>query len=330
MNVIISLLAVLALVAIAFVGAGGAGLRTLFGVVIPYVAILTFVVGVVYRIIKWARSPVPFKIPTTCGQQKTLPWIKHSKLEAPHNTLQVIGRMLLEILLFRSLFRNTKVELKEDRNLAYGENIWLWLAGLAFHWCFLIIFLRHFRFFVEPVPFFVSLLEFGDAFFEIGVPALFVTDAIMIAAVTYLLLRRLFIPQIRYISLPADYFPLFLILGIAITGVLMRHFLKVDLLSVKQLALGLFTFSPKVPEGIGVLFYIHLFLVSTLLLYFPFSKLLHMPGVFMSPTRNTANNGREVRYVNPWNYPVKVHTYEEWEDEFREVMREAGMPLEKE
>ena len=52
--------------------------------------------------------------------------------------------------------------------------------------------------------------------------------------------------------------------------------------------------------------------------------------MFLSPTRNLANNNRTERHVNPWNYPVKVHTYQEWEDEFREKMRAAGMPLERE
>jgi nitrate reductase gamma subunit len=70
--------------------------------------------------------------------------------------------------------------------------------------------------------------------------------------------------------------------------------------------------------------------VSTLFAYFPFSKLMHMAGVFLSPTRNLAANSREVRHVNPWNAPVPVHTYQEYEDEFRVRMREAGLPLEKE
>jgi hypothetical protein len=37
-----------------------------------------------------------------------------------------------------------------------------------------------------------------------------------------------------------------------------------------------------------------------------------------------------VRHVNPWNYPVKVHTYEEYEDDFRVKMKNAGLPVEKE
>ena len=79
----------------------------------------------------------------------------------------------------------------------------------------------------------------------------------------------------------------------------------------------------------GAWFFVHLALVSTLAAYFPFSKLVHMGGVFLSPTRNLANNNRMKRHINPWNYPVKVHTYEEWEDEFRDKIVAAGMPLEK-
>ncbi len=67
-----------------------------------------------------------------------------------------------------------------------------------------------------------------------------------------------------------------------------------------------------------------------LLAYFPFSKLMHMPGVFLSPTRNLANDNRARRHVNPWNAPVKVHTYEEWEEEFHKALKSAGFPLEKE
>ena len=109
----------------------------------------------------------------------------------------------------------------------------------------------------------------------------------------------------------------------------MRYFIRVDITSVKELVLGLFKFSPTVPDGIGVMFFIHLFIVCVLISYIPFSKLMHMGGIFLSPTRNLANNNRKVRHVNPWNYPVKVHTYEEYEDEFRDLLIEAGIPVEK-
>jgi nitrate reductase gamma subunit len=305
--------------------------EVLFGIVIPYLAVVTFIVGMVYRVIKWARSPVPFRIPTTCGQQKSLPWIKHGKLESPHNLLGVLGRMALEILFFRSLFRNTKADIKDGR-IVYGGNKWLWLGGLAFHWTFLIVVLRHLRFFMEPTPQFVYYIQNLDGLLQVGVPVLYATDVILLGAVSYLFLRRVINPQVRYISLEGDYFPLFLILAIGTTGVLMRYLpaSRVDIIGVKELATGLLTFNPIIPPDIGGMFYIHLFLVSLLLVYFPLSKLVHMGGVFLSPTRNLANNNRVRRHVNPWNYPVEGHSYEEYEDEFRELMKSAGLPLEKE
>jgi nitrate reductase gamma subunit len=329
LNLGISFAAVILLILIALGGVAGIEAYSLFGIIIPYAAFIVFLGGVTYRSVVWAKSPVPFRIPTTCGQQKSLPWIKSSFLESPHNTAGVIGRMALEVLFFRSLFRNSKLEPREGKPI-YGGAKWLWLAGLAFHWSFLIIVFRHLRFFFEPVPGCVNLLATLDGLFEIGVPTLFLTDALFLVSVTYLFLRRLAIPWLRYISLPADYFPLLLILAIGLSGFLMRHVYKVDLYKVKELALGWVRFQPQVPEGIGWIFYLHLFLVSVLLAYFPMSKLVHMGGVFLSPTRNLPNDNRMHRHVNPWNYPVKVHPYEEYEDEFREKMKTAGIPVEKE
>jgi len=330
MGLIFSFFAVITLGVIVFAGVKAAHLHFLFGVIIPYAAFITFIVGVIYRIVKWGSSPVPFRIPTTGGQEKSFPWIKYSKLDNPFTSLGVIGRMALEVLLFRSLFRNTKAGLREGPNLTYGSAKWLWLGGLAFHWTFLIILLRHLRLFTEPIPYFVTLLESLDGFFQVAAPVLYLSDIIFLIAVSYLFLRRVIIPQIRYISLAADYFPLFLIGAIGVSGVLMRYFLKTDVVGIKQLIMGLITFNPVVPQTIGTIFYIHLFLVSALLAYFPMSKLMHMAGVFLSPTRNLANNNRAERHVNPWNYPVKVHTYEEYEEEFREKMKSVGLPVEKE
>ena len=330
MKILLPFVAVAALVLVALAGVEVANLQSLFGIVIPYAAVATFIIGVIYRVVKWGQSPVPFCITTTCGQQKTLPWIKQSKLENPSTTLGVIGRMALEVFLFRSLFRNIKTELRDGPKVVYGSEKWLWLAGLAFHWSFLIILIRHFRFFAQKVPFPIHLMEVLDSFLQIGAPLFYMTDAVLLGAVTYLFIRRIYIPQVRYISLPADYFPLFLIFGIAASGVLMRYFTKVDVVGVKQLTMGLVSFNPVIPKGIGGIFYVHLFLISILFAYFPFSKLVHMAGVFMSPTRNMTGNSREVRHVNPWNYPVHVHTYEEYENDFREKMKSVDLPVEKE
>ena len=258
----------------------------LFATIIPYVAMSLFLIGIIYRVINWARSPVPFRWPTTSGQQKSLSWIKANNLESPYNIWGVLGRMFLEIFLFRSLFRNTKVELREGPKITYGSDKFLWIGAMAFHWCFLIIVLRHFRFFTEPVIEFVHWLQSIDGLFEIAVPVLYISNILIVIGLGYLLSRRVFNPQVRYISLVSDYLALFLLFSVVLSGIWMRYFDKVDIIKVKEFAMSLVAFSPQIPDGISSIFYIHLFFVSVLLIYFPFSKLLHMAGVFFSPSRN--------------------------------------------
>ena len=327
MKVIYPLIAVLLLAAVGYLGAA-AGLDFLFGVIIPYLSVLLFFVGFTWRIFDWMKSPVPFRIPTTCGQAKSLKWIKRDELESPSGFWGVVGRMSLEVLFFRSLFRNNKAEIAPGPSLAYASSKWLWMAGLIFHWSLLVIVLRHYRFFLASIPGFVEFLESIDGFLQITLPTLYITDLLLVLAVTFLVLRRLASAQMRIISLSTDYFPLFLILAIALSGISMRYLDKVDIVAVKVLVQGLVSFQFDAPGEIGPIFYVHLFLVCVLASYFPFSKLMHMGGIFLSPTRNLANNSREKRHINPWNPEVKFRTYKEYEDEFREKMVKADLPTE--
>jgi nitrate reductase gamma subunit len=338
MNVLIALAATVVLAAIAYL-VSTAGAQIVFGIIVPYVALVLFLGGVLWRIFTWARVPVPFKIPTTCGQQVSLPWIKSATIESPHTWWGVVARMALEVFFFRSLFRNTRTELhramgKGDvSKLAYASNEWLWLFALIFHYSFLLIFLRHFRLFTHPVPEWINGIAYLDGFLQIGVPVLYLTDMGIVVAATFLFVRRLWHPHLRFISLVQDYFPLFLILGVAITGILLRYWVRVDVVYVKELALGLLSFNPPtdadVLGSINAMFFTHLFLVSVLIAYLPFSKLSHMAGVFFSPTRNMTNDNRMRRHVNPWSPKVKFHTYDEWENEFRKKMKAAGLPVDR-
>lgn len=336
MNVLAPLVAVLAIVAVSWLAAGiGIG-RALFGVVVPYVAIIAFLYGVISRVLAWASTPVPFNISTTCGQQKSLDWIRNNPIENPHTKAGVFGRMVLEVLLFRSLFRNVRHEFVSRENyeprLAYKTSLWLWLGAIVFHYSFLVVFLRHYRFFTLTTPAPLQLVEGLDGFLQIGSPIIFMSGFTLLAAAIYLMLRRLAIAQVRYISLATDYFPLWLLIGVALTGIVMRYTsLRVDITEVKNLCMGLMRFRPGIPSGeIGGIFFAHLALVSVLFAYLPYSKLSHMFGVFFSPTRNLVGASRMHRHVNPWNYPVDVHTYEEYEDEFRDKMKAAGVPVDKE
>ena len=91
-----SLLVVALIGAIAWAGSA-IGLSYLFGVVLPYVAVVTFFLGVIWRMVYWAKSPVPFSIPTTGGQEKSLDFIKHEKWDCPNTiiTPHMSGNMAL-------------------------------------------------------------------------------------------------------------------------------------------------------------------------------------------------------------------------------------------
>lgn len=333
MNAFLTLFMVFLLVLIPVFGVGAADMSSLFGITIPYLAVAIFFAGFAAKIYKWASAPVPFRIPTTGGQQKSLDFIAYNELDNPTTVRTTWARMILEVLTFRSLFRNTETAIHwkegEEPKVGYFSAKWLWLFALAFHYSFLVIFLRHMRFFTEPVPFFVTMLDSVDSAFQIAQPSLYQSDILLVAGVLFLLGRRLLKPAIRYLSQAADFFPLFLILAIALSGIYMRYMERVNIAAIKKLTMGLATFSPVIPEGITTSFYVHIFLISVLLAYFPFSKLMHMGGVFLSPTRNQANNSRMEHHENPWNPRIPPHSYEAYEDDFREPMAEAGLPLEK-
>ena len=330
MGVAYALILVMGLVLFAWIGVRTFQLTYLFGVILPYTAMIVFFLGVLARLFKWSRIPNPFSIPTTGGQQKSLHWIKASKLDNPFTRGETILRLLSEVFLFRSLFRNLSPRLQDQTpKLTFSSAKWLWLFAILFHYAMLVTVFRHLRFFTNPVPWPVKMAEALDGWLEVAIPPVLVSGLFLLVAVTLLLARRLLIQKLRYISLLNDYFPLFLLMGIAGTGALMRYVFGIDTSSAKELAMGLISFRPVIPEGIGSLFFIHLFLVCTLLAYFPFGKLMHAGGIFFSPTRTMPNNSRALHHENPWSSPVKFHTYPAYENEFKDKMVEAGIPLDQ-
>jgi nitrate reductase gamma subunit len=328
-GLLIALITVSMLFVAGMVGAG-MGFQALFGIVVPYLAFSIFCVGLAFRVMGWAGASVPFRIPTTCGQQKTLDWIRHDRLDNPAGTWGVIGRMALEVLCFRSLLRNSRTEMTKGGYPVFRPSLLIWTGAMSFHWSMLVVAARHLRFFTEPVPSVVALLTWADGVLQVGLPYYFITSFLFLASLSYLLSRRLLNPQVRYISLFNDYFPLLLLFGIGASGFWLRHLQRTDVVGAKELVMGLISLNPVLPAGLSPLFFGHFFLASVLIACFPFGKLVHMAGIFLSPTRNMANSNRKVRHANPWDYPVKVHTYEEYENEFRDKMKAAGIPVDKE
>ena len=105
---------------------------------------------------------------------------------------------------------------------------------------------------------------------------------IFLVPLFYLLFRR-FGGSVKWLSTPEDYFVLFLLMAIAVTGMHMRTVLEVDQHAIREFMQGLYKFRWKpVPDSAGVSFLWHFALVQLLMIYFPFGKLLHTIGSVFS------------------------------------------------
>jgi len=224
-----------------------------------YFATLVFVGGLAYRIYEYAKTPAPLKIPT---------------MPAPITKGGVRLRMLREVVLFESLFKG---------------NRWIWLFGWMFHVALALVLLRHFRYFQEPVWWWVSAIQ------PFGMYAGFA----MVLGLLGLWGRRIFVERIRYITNPSDHLILALLVGIGGSGLMMKFVVHTDIVAVKAFFLGLMRFSVQ-PLPSDPILLVHLGLVAALMIVFPYSKLLHAPGVFFSPTRNQVDDSRDKRHVAPW------------------------------
>jgi nitrate reductase gamma subunit len=291
---------------------------------------LLVVVLFVDKVAAWLRAPVPFRVPLTVGQQRSLPGLPRRRCDNPATWLEVAGRAGLDILLLRPLFRSTPTAPSLGRGLPHGMARSLWLCALAFHGALAVVGLRHLRMVLEPVPRLVAWLEDFDVATEMFLPKVHATSLVLLVALLCLLGRRLALPRLRFISLGADYFPLCLLVAIVTTGLWMRHVTRTDVAAIKQFAIGLAAGHIVLPVQVDAWLVAHLCAVGALGCYFPLSKLMHMPGVLLSPTLTLANRNRELRHVNVRNPTVEVMHYADYENEFRARMLAAGLPVEKE
>ncbi len=239
--------------------AGGTPVLTTIYACLFYVATVVLVVGFANRIRQFAMTPAPLKIPT---------------MPAPTTKTGVAFRLFREVAFFESLFKSNK---------------WIWVFGWVFHMALAVVLIRHLRYFVHPVP---EVLAFVQPF---GVLAAFA----MVAGLAGLWARRFVVERVRYISRPSDHLMLALLMGIGLSGMMMKFVAHTDIVAVKAFFLGLMRFSIQ-PIPADPILLVHLTLVAVLMIVFPFSKLVHSAGVFFSPTRNQVDNSREVRHLAPW------------------------------
>ena len=222
------------------------------GHIFPYAALVVFVMGMTWRTAGWLRRPVPFPLALD---------------PFPAGAATRVAVLAKELLLFSSL-------LKGDRRL------WL-LAGLM-HASLAAIVLGHV----------VGISSLGQQFTILGASpesstAMSKTLGVLVgllfvASVFALLRRRRTVSEVRRLSAAADYFDLTLLLAIAATGLLMRLApVDFDLAAVRAYIGSVLVLRPTdIPDQ--SLFIVHFVLVGVLLVYFPFSKLVHVTGGVVS------------------------------------------------
>lgn len=228
-----------------------------------YMAFAILAVGLIHKIVQFASTPSPFKVPVT---------------PAPLTRSGVVVRLFKEVVFFDSLFRSNK---------------WIWLFGALFHAGLLLVLLRHLRYFQDPVWWWVALVQ------PFGLYAGFA----MVAGLGGLWGRRMAVDRVRYISRVSDHVMLILLIAIGVTGLSVRFLARTDIIMVKAFFLGLLRFDwQPLPED--PLLLVHLGLVALLMVLLPFSKLLHIPGIFFAPSRTQIDDAREKRHLAAWAAPM--------------------------
>jgi len=230
-------------------------LRFLIGGVLPYMALLVFVIAMVFRIRSWMKLPAPsmtlFPAPPQGGKATAINTVK-------------------EAVFFRSLFRG-------DRSL--------WLFAWSFHVVLALIFVGHLRVVsnVDQVFMNMGMTEAGIQGMSSGAGG--AAGVIILLTAVVLLFRKLLIPRVKEITSVSDVLALVLIGAILITGNMMRfgaeHF---DLTLTREYFASLASFGSVADAGAlqnGV-FLIHMCLALLLLMYIPFSKILHFGGIFFT------------------------------------------------
>ncbi len=193
---------------------------------------------------------------------------------APTTQAGVVYRMAKEVIVFESLFKSNK---------------WIWVFGWMFHVSLALVLARHIRYFQEQPWFWVNIIQ------PFGKYAAFT----MVIGLLGLLARRFVVARVRYISAPSDYLMLIMLIFIGISGLVMQLVVRPDIIAIKEFFLSWMGLS-IVDISFNTPLIIHLSLVALLMIIFPFSKLLHAPGVFFSPTRNQIDNPREKRHISDW------------------------------
>jgi nitrate reductase gamma subunit len=218
------------------------------GAVLPYIVVPAFVAGMTYRFWVWFKTPQPSKL---------------TLFPASDSTFRGV---LSETLFFPSLFRGDRV---------------LWSFAWLFHATLALVFLGHIRVFTGMID---RILESAgmspEGIDRMSTLAGGAAGILLLATGLLLLLRRISVARVREISAIPDYMAPLLLVAIVATGDLVRFTAPFNLHLTRTWAASLLSFSPLVPQN--GMFLLHLLLAQLLILFIPFSKILHFGGIFFT------------------------------------------------
>ena len=215
--------------------------------VLPFITAVVFFGGIAYRVIHLWRSP-------RAAVSLVVPPQRRSVGSA-------VGEIATEVVTFHRVFKGSKA---------------LWAVSWLFHVSVFVFVVGHFRLFIN-FSWLWNLLrlmpEQVDQLVFLGGAA---SGTVFMLGLVALLVRRLRMP-VRSLSVPSDYLLLLLLLAIAVTGNYMRFLMHIELEPYRAFFSNLFGLRFGVPVQ-NPIFLLHFLLVQVFLIYFPFSKLVHVIG----------------------------------------------------
>lgn len=232
-------------------------MKLLIGQILPYVTVILFILGILYRLGRWAGAHIVHNITLS-------PWLQTNG--------QVARRIGMEAFLFRNLFIFDKA---------------LWAGALLMHIALFNILAGHLVGFGFLGAQFTLIPGLGitpelskvmsDLFGTIFGIVLFVT-------LLYLLYRRIAKEAVKLITKPSDNLWLIYLLVLVGFGNIMRLIpdYHIEYALVRDYITALLLFRPVMHMELlnNGFFLAHLLLVQILLIVFPFSKLMHVFGMF--------------------------------------------------
>jgi nitrate reductase gamma subunit len=203
-------------------------------VILPYLTVVVFIWGLVWRIRTWWARPRAGAV----------------LYPAAKNKRNVVAQVLGDIFFFR-------------KTLSVSPP--LWAMAILFHLGLLLVALGHLRTIFEP--------GFLWGWFGLDKQGIDNVSIMLIGGI--LLFSRRFTPKMRILSIFQDYFVLSMLLVIVFLGISMRLWAPLHAGDVQHYVRGALTLRPAV-EISNVLFLWHIFFAQVLIMYLPFSKLIHI------------------------------------------------------